>query len=127
MATFIVPVVKPDLCPVAQRRPANPSRSKKRPAARRQPSVTWCNEVHVSQRLVDSPDLLAAKHDFEINPAHPIIARLDATRQKNTAMASSVAEQLLDTARFAAGLLEDPSAMVARLNSLLEKVLATEQ
>ncbi|HEV2437621.1 MAG TPA: molecular chaperone HtpG [Verrucomicrobiae bacterium] len=111
------------------------------------------NEVRVSQRLVDSPamvvdadkfmtasmrrimkamkqegpDLAAAKHDFEINPAHPIIARLDATRQKDAALAGSVAEQLLDNARVAAGLLEDPSAMVARLNSLLERVLAKEQ
>lgn len=111
------------------------------------------NEVRLSQRLVDSPgmvvdadkfmtasmrrimkamkqdgpELPGAKYDFEINPAHPIIARLDAMRQKDAALAGSVAEQLLDNARVAAGLLEDPSAMVARLNSLLEKVLTKEQ
>src|SRR5580692_18655 len=110
-------------------------------------------EVRVSQRLVDSPavvvdadkhmtssmrrimkamkqeggsgpDLPTAKHDFEINPAHPIMARLDAMRQKDAALAGSVAEQILDNARVAAGLLEDPRAMLARMNSLLEKVLA---
>lgn len=109
-------------------------------------------EVRVSQRLVESPavvvdadkfmtasmrrimkamkqdgpELPAAKHDFEINPAHPIISRLDAMRQKDAALAGSVAEQILDNARVAAGLLEDPRAMLTRLNSLLEKVLAKE-
>jgi len=111
------------------------------------------NEVRVSQRLVESPavvvdadkfmtanmrrmmkamkseghgdgpELPAAKHDFEINPGHPIIARLDATRQKDAALAGSVAEQLLDNTRVAAGVLEDPRAMLTRLNQLLEKVL----
>ncbi len=111
------------------------------------------NEVRVSQRLVgspamvvdadkfmtgsmrrimkamkqDGPDLPAVKHDFEINPAHPIIARLDAMRQTDAALAGSVAEQLLDNARVAAGLLEDPSAMVTRLNALLEKLLSKGQ
>jgi molecular chaperone HtpG len=109
-------------------------------------------EVRVSQRLVESPavvvdadkfmtasmrrimkamkqdgpELAAAKHDFEINPAHPIISRLDAMRQKDAALAGSVAEQILDNARVAAGLLEDPRAMLTRLNQLLEKVLAKE-
>jgi len=109
-------------------------------------------EVRVSQRLVDSPavvvdsdkfmtasmrrimkamkqgeqELPGAKHDFEINPAHPIMARLDAMRQKDAALAGSVAEQILDNARVAAGLLEDPRAMLTRLNQLLEKVLTKE-
>ncbi|HEV2692794.1 MAG TPA: molecular chaperone HtpG [Verrucomicrobiae bacterium] len=110
------------------------------------------NEVRASQRLVDSPavvvdsdkfmtasmrrmmkamkqdgpDLPPAKQDFEINPAHPIMARLDAMRQKDAALAGSVAEQILDNARVAAGLLEDPRAMLARLNTLLEKVLTKD-
>ena len=106
-------------------------------------------EVRVSQRLVDSPAVVvdsdkfmtasmrrimkamkqddtastATKHDFEINTAHPIIARLDAMRQQDAELAGSVAEQMLDNARVAAGILEDPSAMLTRLNQLLEKVL----
>jgi molecular chaperone HtpG len=111
------------------------------------------HEVRVSQRLVDSPavvvdsdkymtssmrrimkamkqpdgpEMPAAKQDFEFNPAHPIMARLDAMRQKDAALAGSVAEQLLDNARVAAGLLEDPRAMLTRLNQLLEKVLTKE-
>lgn len=108
------------------------------------------NEVRVSQRLVESPavvvdsdkmmttsmrrimkamkpngaELPAAKYDFEINPAHPLIARLEAMRQKDAVLAGNVAEQLLDNARVAAGVLEDPRTMLVRLNSLLEKVLA---
>jgi TNF receptor-associated protein 1 len=106
-------------------------------------------EVRVSQRLVESPAVVVdadkfmtasmrrimkamkqegpgtnpAKHDFEINPAHPIISRLDAMRQQDAPLAASVAEQILDNARVAAGLLEDPRAMLTRLNQLLEKVL----
>ena len=109
-------------------------------------------EVRVSKRLVESPavvvdadkfmtssmrrmmkamkkegeESLPAKHDLEINPAHPIIARLDTMRQKDAALAVSVAEQVLDNARVAAGLLEDPRAMLTRLNQLLEKVLTKE-
>jgi molecular chaperone HtpG len=74
----------------------------------------------------DGPELPPAKQDLEINPAHPIMARLDAMRQKDAALAGSVAEQILDNARVAAGLLEDPRAMLTRLNSLLEKVLTKE-
>jgi molecular chaperone HtpG len=107
-------------------------------------------EVRVSERLVESPAVLvdadkfmtasmrrmmkamkkegeelpAAKYDLEINPAHPILSRLDATRQKDAALAANVAEQILDNARVAAGLLEDPRTMLNRLNQLLEKVLA---
>ena len=107
-------------------------------------------EVRVSQRLVDSPAVLVdpdkfmtssmrrimkavqkeggegepVKHDLEINPAHSILARLDAVRQTDAALAGSVAEQVLDNARVAAGLMEDPRAMLKRMNELLEKVLA---
>jgi TNF receptor-associated protein 1 len=106
-------------------------------------------EVRVSQRLVDSPAVVVdpdkfmtasmrrmmkavkkegdeeppTKHDLEINPAHPILSRLDAMRQKDGALAASVAEQVFDNARVAAGLLEDPRSMLTRLNQLLEKVL----
>jgi molecular chaperone HtpG len=107
-------------------------------------------EVRVSQRLVNSPAVVVdpdkfmtanmrrilktmkkegeeaapEKQDLEINPAHPIMARLEAMRSKDGALAASVAEQVLDNARVAAGLLEDPRAMLNRLNQLLEKVLA---
>ena len=108
-------------------------------------------EVRASQRLVESPAAVvdsdkfmtasmrrmmkamkkddgaaSEKHDLEINPAHPIMARLDAMRQKDAPLAASVAEQILDNARVAAGVLEDPRTMLARLNQLLEKVLTKD-
>jgi TNF receptor-associated protein 1 len=108
------------------------------------------NEVRVSQRLVDSPAVVVdadkfmtnsmrrmlkamkkddeavapAKLDLEINPAHPIIVRLEAARQKDTAFAGDIAATILDQARVAAGVMEDPRAMLKRMNSLLERVLA---
>ena len=109
-------------------------------------------EVRVSKRLVDSPAVVVdadkfmtasmrrmmkamkqdsmpeapVTHDLEINPSHPLITRLEAIRQKDGGLATSVAEQVLDNARVAAGLLEDPRAMLTRLNQLLERVLSKE-
>ena len=109
-------------------------------------------EVRVSKRLVESPAVVVdadkfmtasmrrmmkamkqdatpetpVTHDMEINPAHPLVTRLEAIRQKNNDLAASVAEQILDNARVAAGLLEDPRAMLTRLNQLLERVLTKE-
>ena len=66
----------------------------------------------------------ACKQDLEINPHHALIARLERMRQTEAALAAKVAEQLLDNALVAAGLLEDPRAMVKRMNELLEQMLA---
>ncbi|MEW6302244.1 MAG: molecular chaperone HtpG [Verrucomicrobiota bacterium] len=107
--------------------------------------------VRVSKRLVDSPavivdsdkfmtagmrrlmkamqkdkEIAPVKYDLEINPAHPIMNRLHVMRQNDTALAAKVAEQVLDNARVAAGLLEDPRAMLKRLNELLEQVLVAK-
>lgn len=71
----------------------------------------------------EDEDSQAVKYDLEINPAHPIMLRLDSMRQKDSPLAASVAEQVLDNARVAAGLLDDPRAMLQRLNGLLERVL----
>jgi molecular chaperone HtpG len=62
------------------------------------------------------------KVNLEINPRHAVIKKLAALRTSNAEKAELVAEQLLDNALIAAGLLEDPSRMVARLNKLLESV-----
>jgi molecular chaperone HtpG len=72
----------------------------------------------------DSMPEAPVTHDLEINPSHPLITRLEAIRQKDGGLATSVAEQVLDNARVAAGLLEDPRAMLTRLNQLLERVLS---
>lgn len=62
------------------------------------------------------------KVNLEINPRHAVIKKLATMRTADADKAELVAEQLLDNALIAAGLLEDPSRMVARLNKLLESV-----
>ena len=104
-------------------------------------------EVKSSDRLVDSPvlalnaDKFMSPHmrrmmkamnregadtplrvNLEFNPRHAVIKRLFETHTGNPDRAKLVAEQLLDNALIAAGLLEDPTSMVARLNKLLESV-----
>ena len=106
-------------------------------------------EVRVSKRLVGSPAVvvdsdahltssmrrvmkmmnreggptLDAKPDLELNPQNPMIAQLEKIRHTDAALAGEVAEQVFDNALVAAGLLDDPRAMLGRLNSLLEKLL----
>ena len=104
-------------------------------------------EVKASDRLVDSPvlavnaDRFTSPHlrrvmkamnrpgadaplrvNLELNPRHAVIRRLHEMHSANPERAQLVAEQLLDNALIGAGLLDDPSAMVARLNKLLETV-----
>jgi TNF receptor-associated protein 1 len=74
----------------------------------------------------ESPAAGLARQDFEINPAHPMIVKLEGMRQKDADLAASVSEQILDNARVAAGILEDPRTMLTRLNQLLERVLAKQ-
>lgn len=110
-------------------------------------------EVRASKRLVGSPAVVVegdshittsmrrvmkmmaqregqagpeSKPDLEINPDHAMIVRLDAMRKTDAVLAKDVAEQVFDNALVAAGLLEDPRAMLQRLNVLLEKLLAKE-
>jgi molecular chaperone HtpG len=60
------------------------------------------------------------KVNLEINPRHAVVRRLAALRDSAPDRAALVGEQLLDNALMAAGLLEDPTRMVARLYKLLE-------
>lgn len=107
------------------------------------------HDVRVSQRLVDSPAAVVesdlhmtssmrrmlkamdkgGSHEslpnLEINPRHPMLVRLDRARktEDRAELAAQVSQQILDNALMAAGLLEDPREMLARLNDLLQKVL----
>ncbi len=104
-------------------------------------------EVKASDRLVDSPALALNADKFmsphmrrmmkamskdkgreesplrvnlEINPRSAVMKRLFETHATSPERAKLVAEQILDNALISAGLLDDASAMVARLNKLLE-------
>ena len=61
---------------------------------------------------------------LQINPRHALVKNLAALRDSNGELAGLISAQLLDNARVAAGLLEDPSKMVARNYEILEKLSA---
>lgn len=65
----------------------------------------------------------AEKPEFEINPAHPIIVKMESLRQSDADLAKQISGQLLDNAMVAAGLVEDPRTMLSRLNLLLERLI----
>jgi molecular chaperone HtpG len=105
-------------------------------------------EVKASGRLVDSPalalsaDKLMSPHmrrlmkamkvegaedtpprvELHFNPRHAVIKHLAAVRDAKPEVAKLMAEQVLDNALIAAGLLDDPQKMVARIYKLLESV-----
>jgi TNF receptor-associated protein 1 len=103
-------------------------------------------DVTPSKRLVDSPAvalnadkmmtpsmrriLKAMQQDpggtspvrLEVNPAHPLIAQLNALRTSGSDLAPLVAQQILDNSLVAAGFLEDPRTMVNRIYDLLQHV-----
>ena len=109
------------------------------------------SEVTASDRLVDSPAMIvnadktmtaqmrkmmkAMQQDggmmgaqppvkLQINPRHPLIKKPRLTAESDDDLAALISTQLLDNARAAAGLLEDPSQMVARNYNILEKLSA---
>ena len=107
------------------------------------------DQVKASQRLLDSPAIIVdadktmtanmrrlmkalnqesgdAKYDLEVNPRHPILKGLYTAKTANPKLAQTIAAQLFDNARMAAGILEDPRESVHRLNSLLEKLLTVK-
>jgi len=104
-------------------------------------------EARAGSRLVDSPvmalntdfmsphmrrmmkamnqaeDVSPIKVNLEINPRHPLVIGLNSLRIARPDFARLVAEQVLDNALIAAGLLEDSRSMVARLNRILETAI----
>ncbi|HEY8909040.1 MAG TPA: molecular chaperone HtpG [Desulfosporosinus sp.] len=102
-------------------------------------------DVRESKRLVDSPAVVLSPHGtnsmqrmmqlmnkdlnnvgpsvLEINVAHLMIKRLDAARKNEEPFAKIAAEQILENAQIAAGLILDPRGMVKRLNDILERAL----
>jgi HSP90 family molecular chaperone len=65
---------------------------------------------------------------LEFNPRHPLIKRLAAAAasgdEAKKAIAALVAEQVLDSARVAAGQIDDPRAMLSRLTQICSAALA---
>merc|ERR1712059_124357 len=60
---------------------------------------------------------------FELNPAHPLIKKLNDIREINPHLAILVTEQLFANAMVSAGLVEDPRTMLKSMNELLTTAL----
>ncbi|TEB04097.1 Chaperone protein HtpG [Pelotomaculum schinkii] len=106
------------------------------------------SEVRESTRLVESPAIILdldgmmtgsmqrfmqalneqmgdmGRKVLEINPSHALIKRLLSLREEDEALARIVAEQVLDNALIAAGLVQDPRLMVDRIYRIMEQSLA---
>ena len=107
-------------------------------------------EVKVSSRLVNTPAILtdhqSSSHRqmmrmlaqgaeipdiepqvMEINPAHPLIVQINEARQSSDGaqidVANKVAHQLFDNVLLNAGILDEPRAMIGRLEELMSLAL----
>jgi molecular chaperone HtpG len=103
-------------------------------------------EVKTGKRLVGSPVVALVPEDapnaqmrammkamgqeapeikpvLEINPRHALVKKLASLRESNPEVAGLVAQQLVDQAMLAAGLVEHPQQLATRMNEILEKVL----
>lgn len=102
-------------------------------------------EVRVSRRLVDSPAVVLSTFGthsmlrmmqlmnkenagilsgiLEINNRHLVIKGINQLRKNNDEFAALAAQQVLENAQIAAGLVIDPRGMVNRLTSILERAV----
>ncbi|CEF99276.1 Histidine kinase-like ATPase, ATP-binding domain [Ostreococcus tauri] len=87
---------------------------------------TMASDAAASKKLAEMANDFSML-TLELNPKHEMIRRVNAARSSSDAdtrrLAALVAEQIFDNARVAAGSLDDPRAMLARLNEILEKTL----
>jgi TNF receptor-associated protein 1 len=95
------------------------------PVAVREPEGALSPSMRRMMKLMgkeESADL-SEKPDLEINPDHPMIVKLAALSRSDEALARQIGNQLFDNAMVSAGLIEDPRAVLGRLNQLLEKLM----
>ncbi|TVP75428.1 MAG: molecular chaperone HtpG [Puniceicoccaceae bacterium] len=78
------------------------------------------------QQKTGGPDMLGGEPPvkLQINPRHALVRNLAGIRESNSELATLISQQLLDNARMAAGLLEDPSKMLQRNYQILEQLSA---
>ncbi|MGB1127505.1 MAG: molecular chaperone HtpG [Opitutales bacterium] len=76
------------------------------------------------QQKTGGPDMMGGEPPvkLQVNPRHPLVKNLSGLRESDGELATLISRQILDNARVAAGLLEDPSAMLQRNYEILEKL-----
>jgi HSP90 family molecular chaperone len=63
---------------------------------------------------------------LEINPNHDIMVHLNTVRKNNIGLASDVIRQVFDNALIQAGIIEDATPMISRMNRILKHSLNLE-
>ena len=81
-------------------------------------------QMRQMMRALQKDEVEPPKVIMEINPRHEFIRRLSAIRESDAEAAGLVAEQMLDNALLAAGLLDDPQTLIGRTQKLMERLLA---
>jgi len=105
-------------------------------------------EVRTSKRLVDSPAVVLSAYGthsmhrmmqlmnkdlnsvppgiLELNSRSPVIKGINELRKAGDPFAAAAAQQVLETAQIAAGIIVDPRNMVNRLYSILERAVSSK-
>jgi molecular chaperone HtpG len=91
------------------------------PARLVDPEGSLNQEMQRVYRLLNK-DYEAPKKVLEINPGHPILARLNALPE-DSPVAHLVVEQIYDDALLIEGLHPDPASMISRIQKLMETAL----
>ena len=81
-------------------------------------------QMRQMMRALQKEEMEAPKVIMEVNPRHELIRRLAAVRESDAEAAGLVAEQMLDNALLAAGLLDDPQSLIGRTQRIMERLLA---
>lgn len=102
--------------------------------------------VSIGKRLVESPAVALTSQDslnpqmrammksmgqempeekpsLEINAGHGLVKKLSALKDSDPELAEAIGTQLADQALLAAGLIENPQAVAARMSALLERMI----
>jgi len=76
-------------------------------------------------------DAMGPVGTLEINPAHPILKQLSTAtlshEPRKKELAEAIIWQVFDNARIAAGVLDDPRSMLARLNTILAAAMQEDR
>jgi TNF receptor-associated protein 1 len=92
------------------------------PAAALTPKEAMAPQMRAMMKAMGQ-DVPEPKPTLEINPGHALVRKLAALRSSDPELAAAVSTQLADQALLAAGLVENPQAVAARMNALLERVI----
>ncbi len=90
------------------------------PAVALQPDGQLSPQMRAMMKAMSQDSGAAARVILEINPRHTLMRKLALREKAGDELAPLIAEQLRDNALIAAGLLDTPTSMLARM----EKVLA---